>query len=68
MKTASPKDVKAARLRAGLTQQAAAAVLNSGGRLWRAWESDKGKMPTIKLEVFLIKTRQLWEYNTTKKV
>ena len=62
----SPAEVKAARERAGLTPQAAGALISSAEqprRTWEKWEKEKGtvnhrEMPQATWELFLLLTDQ----------
>ena len=57
-----PQEIKAARLKAGLTQTGAAELVYVKLRIWQYWEAmdeDKQvKMPLATWELFLIKTGQ----------
>lgn len=63
----SPADVRAARERAGLTQEQAARVVSPGGdnvyRVWQNWEAGEGTnnhrvIPLASWELFLLMTGQ----------
>jgi len=41
----APQDLAGARQRAGLTQEAAAALIDSTRRTWQDWEAGKAAMP-----------------------
>jgi hypothetical protein len=56
--TPTPYQVKSSRAAAGLTQQAAAAVVGSMWRTWQDWELGKRNMPAAKWELWQIKTNQ----------
>lgn len=51
----SPADIRAARLRAGLTQAQAAALVGVQPRAWRYWEGGGRKMGAAVWELFQIK-------------
>lgn len=54
----SPHDIREARLRAGLTQAQAGALVGAPSkRTWQDWEAGKRNMPTAKWELFQIKTK-----------
>ena len=51
--------IRAARVRAGLTQSAAAEVIHLGAReRWTEYERGTSRMPQAKWELFLLKTNQ----------
>jgi DNA-binding transcriptional regulator YiaG len=52
----TPEQVKQARVKAGLTQQKAADLINCGIRSWQKWEAGDRKMHPAMWELFLIKT------------
>ncbi len=52
MKQPTPKQIKAARHKAGLTQVEAGLVVNAALRTWAAWEGGERKMPPIVLWAF----------------
>lgn len=61
----TPSEIRAARLSAGLTQQAAADLLGVHVQTWKRWEADNGNPSTMRrmsnrdMELFLLKsTRQ----------
>lgn len=56
----TPDLIVAARLKSGLTQSAAAALVHASLRGWQDWEYGKGKkpMPLVYWELFLRKTGQ----------
>ena len=59
MESPTSKQVKAARLAAGMTQkQAAAAILSPNYRTWQNWEAGIREMPPGLFELFLLKTGQ----------
>ena len=55
--TPTPVEIRAARLAAGLTQAAAAALVQAGLRSWSHWENGDRRMPAATWELFMIKTR-----------
>ena len=55
----SPHEIRAARLRAGLTQAQAAALVGVQPRAWRYWEGGGRKMTAAVWELFLIKTKEV---------
>ena len=55
--TPTPDAIRAARLAAGLTQAAAAALVQAGLRSWSHWENGDRRMPAATWELFMIKTR-----------
>lgn len=56
--TPTPEQVKAARLAAGLTQAAAAALVHRANyRRWGEWENGKETMPAAEWELFQLKTK-----------
>jgi DNA (cytosine-5)-methyltransferase 1 len=55
----APKDIRTARVAAGLTQTEAAALVHAGLKTWQNWESETGegrKIPLASWDLFLIKT------------
>jgi len=48
----APAEIKAARLAAGLTQTAAAALLHTTCRVWQQWEAADRKMHPAFFELF----------------
>lgn len=57
MEYPTPEEIKAARLRAGQTQQKAAeTVYRADSARWREWEGGKYKMDKAVWELYLIKT------------
>jgi putative transcriptional regulator len=55
----SPTEVRDARIRAGLTQSQAAALVGVSLRSWQYWEEGGRQMQSSKWELFLIKTREV---------
>ena len=56
----TPEEIKAARLRAGQTQQKAAETVHrSDSARWREWESGKHKMDKAVWELYLTKTEKI---------
>ena len=55
----TPDEVKAARARSGLTQQAAATLVHSKLRSWQEWEQGHSTMHAGLFELFNIKYRLL---------
>jgi DNA-binding transcriptional regulator YiaG len=51
----TPGDVLIARVEAGLTQDEAAALLHTVGRVWRQWESGERRMHPAFWELFRLK-------------
>ena len=56
MKSPSPKEIKDARERLGLTQTQASVIIGATLRAWQYWEAGERKMDQAKWELFLIKT------------
>jgi len=56
MKTPTPKEIKQARLKAGLTQTEAGALVHVALRTWQQWEHGDFKMSCGLWELFNIKT------------
>lgn len=55
----SPEQVKDARVKAGLTQEQAGAVVGAPSRrTWQDWEAGRRNMPPAKWELFLLKTQK----------
>lgn len=52
------EEVKAARKAAGLTTEAAAALVGKSGRSWQAWEYGRNAMPVADWELFQLKTKR----------
>lgn len=50
----TPDDVRAARLSAGLTQEAAAALVHASRRGWQDWESGARTIPSAEWELYLL--------------
>ena len=53
----SPADIRAARLRAGLTQAQAGEIIGAKRRAWQEWEGGRRNMPAAKWELFQIKVK-----------
>ena len=53
----SPTDIREARIRAGLTQAQAGAVVGTSRRGWQNWENGTRNMPAAKWELFQIKVK-----------
>jgi DNA-binding transcriptional regulator YiaG len=51
------KQIKEARLKAGITQQQAAEIVHRDMRSWRRWEAGQAEIDPAIWELFLIKTR-----------
>lgn len=51
-KNPTPKEIKKARLAAGLTQRAAADLIGYSRRAWQEWESGRGTMRRVILDAF----------------
>ncbi len=60
MTTATPKEIKAARMEAGLTQGEAAALVHANLRSWQKWESGDRSMHPAMWELFRAKIRPGW--------
>jgi DNA-binding transcriptional regulator YiaG len=60
----SPAAIEAERRRAGLTQSAAAALVQGSLRGWQQWEAGDRKMHPGLWELFLLKTGRLSEEAT----
>jgi DNA-binding transcriptional regulator YiaG len=58
MTNPNPEQIKEARLKAGLSQTAAAELIYSTYRTWQDWEAGKAKMHEGLWELFLLKTKQ----------
>ncbi len=54
---ASPSEIRAARLAAGLTQRQAAALICYSRRAWQEWEGGRRRMRQITLAVFIAAVR-----------
>lgn len=59
MKNPTPKQIKAARARAGLSQAASAALIYKSLRQWAYYESGKSVMDLTAWELFQIKTENI---------
>jgi len=57
MNNPTPKEIKQARLNAGLTQTKAANLVHCGLRTWQQWEAGDRKMHAAMWELFNIKTK-----------
>lgn len=53
------EEVKAARLKAGLTQDEAGKLVGCGWKYWQQWEYGKRTMRDPIWELFLIKTKSI---------
>jgi DNA-binding transcriptional regulator YiaG len=53
----TPAEIVAARLAAGLSQTAAAALLHTTCRTWQQWEAGDRRMHPAFWELFLLKSR-----------
>ena len=51
----TPAEIRAARQAAGLTQAAAAALVQAGLRSWSHWENGDRRMPAATWELFRLK-------------
>lgn len=51
-KTPTPDEVRAARLRFGLTQEAAAALIGYKRRAWQDWEGGQRRMRRVLFSLF----------------
>lgn len=58
MTNPTTKQIKQARVTAGLTQTKAAAVIYKSLRAWQQWESGERTMDAAFFELFKIKTNQ----------
>lgn len=58
MNSPTPKEIKALRTKAGLTQRQCAQLLGKTTRAWQYWEAGKRPMPASDFELFKIKTGQ----------
>jgi DNA (cytosine-5)-methyltransferase 1 len=56
LKNPAPAKIRAARLKSGLTQIEAAALINCEQTTWFKWESGERKMHPAFWELFIIKT------------
>ncbi len=54
--TPDPKEIRAAREAAGLSQSAAASLIHSTLRTWQDWEAGKARMHPGLWELFRIKS------------
>jgi DNA-binding XRE family transcriptional regulator len=55
----NPEQVKDARVKAGLTQEQAGAIVGAPSRrTWQDWEAGRRNMPAAKWELFLLKTQK----------
>ena len=61
MKKPTPKQIRSARNKAGLTQTNAALLVYSTLRTWQNWESEKvpDQMHPAIFQLFLLKTKQI---------
>lgn len=59
MREITPREVKAARLAAGLTQAQAAEVIHKRILAWQRYESGDRSMDCALYELFLLKTGQM---------
>jgi len=57
MNNPTPKKIKAARKKAGLTQTEAAELIGAAMRTWQDWESGARNMPIAKWELWLLKAK-----------
>ena len=55
----SPSTIRASRLRLGLTQSQAGALVGVTDRAWRYWERGERVMPKGMWELFNLKTKEL---------
>lgn len=57
-KRPTPKQILAARLAAGLTQQQAADLIQYSERAWQEWEAGRRRMRQATLEIFLQRSKK----------
>jgi DNA-binding transcriptional regulator YiaG len=54
----TPEEIKAARLRADLTQEMAGRTVGATRRTWQDWERGEREMPSTAWELFLLHVDQ----------
>ncbi len=57
MKTPTPEEIKAARIKAGLSQERSAEIVGREMRTWQYWENGDHNMPKGLWELYISKTQ-----------